>query len=82
MTQQEEGVQEKPKNPLYSDILKRKKSITNLKKQTSEGNTKANKPTLAEQLKALNIKNKGKSTPTSTSSTNQNPPSRHLPAQS
>ena len=49
------------KNPLYSDILKRKKSNTKLKRKTSESNTLANKPTTVEQLKTLNINNKGKS---------------------
>ena len=71
LTQKEDGIQEKPRNPLYSDILKRKKSNTNLKRKTSESNTLANKPTTVEQLKTLNIKNKGKSPSRSTSSTNQ-----------
>ena len=62
---------EKPRNPLYSDILKRKKSNTNLKRRTSESNTLANKPTTVEQLKTLNRNNKGKSPSRSTSSTNQ-----------
>ena len=71
LTQKEDGIQEKPRNPLYSDILKRKKSNTNLKRKTSESNTLANKPTTVEQLKTLNINNKGKSPSRSTSSTNQ-----------
>ena len=71
LTQKEDGIQEKPRNPLYSDILKRKKSNTNLKRKTSESNILANKPTTVEQLKTLNINNKGKSPSRSTSSTNQ-----------
>ena len=71
MTQKEDGIQEKPRNLLYSDILKRKKSNTNLKRKTSESNTLANKPTTVEQLKTLNINSKGKSPSRSTSSTNQ-----------
>ena len=71
LTQKEDGIQEKPRNPLYSDILKRKKSNTNLKRKTIESNTLANKPTTVEQLKTLNINNKGKSPSRSTSSTNQ-----------
>ena len=71
LTQKEDRIQEKPGNPLYSDILKRKKSNTNLKRKTSESNTLANKPTTVEQLKTLNINNKGKSPSRSTSSTNQ-----------
>ena len=43
LTQKEDGIQEKPRNPLYSDILKRKKSNTNLKRKTRESNTLANK---------------------------------------
>ena len=73
MTQKEDGIQEKPRNPLYSDILKRKKSNTNLKRKTRESNTLANKPTTVEILKTLNINNKGKSPSRSTSSTNQGP---------
>ena len=71
LTQTEEGIQKKTRNPLYSDILKRKKGNTNLKRKTSESNTLANKPTTVEQLKTLNISNKGKSQSRSTSSTNQ-----------
>ena len=71
LTQKEDGIQEKPRTPLYSDILKRKKSNANLKRKTSESNTLANKPTTVEQLKILNINNKGKSPSRSTSSTNQ-----------
>ena len=70
LTQKEDGIQEKPRNPLYSDILKRKKSNTNLKRKTSESNTLANKPNTVEQIKSLNI-TKGKSPFRSTSSTNQ-----------
>ena len=70
MTQQD-GMQVKPMNLFYSDILKRKKSHNNLKRKTNESNTQANKPTTEEQLKPLNINNKGKS-PRSTSTTNQN----------
>ena len=54
MTLQYDGVQEKPRNPLYSDISKRPKSNTSLKRKTSERNTQANKPTTVEQLKVLN----------------------------
>ena len=71
LTQKEDAIQEKPRNPLRSDILKRKKSNTNLKRKTSESNTLANKPTTVEQRKSLNINNKGKSPSSSTSSTNQ-----------
>ena len=71
LTQKEDAIQEKPRNPLRSDILKRKKSSTNLKRKTSESNTLANKPTTVEQRKSLNINNKGKSPSSSTSSTNQ-----------
>ena len=71
LTQKEDAIQEKPRNPLRSDILKRKKSNTNLKRKTSESNTLANKPTTVEQHKSLNINNKGKSPSSSTSSTNQ-----------
>ena len=70
-TKTENGIQEKPRNPLYSDIFERKKSNTNLKRKTSESNTLANKPTTVEQLKILNINNEGKSPSRSTSSTNQ-----------
>ena len=71
LNQKEDAIQEKPRNPLRSDILKRKKSNTNLKRKTSESNTLANKPTTVEQHKSLNINNKGKSPSSSTSSTNQ-----------
>ena len=71
LTQKEDGIQEKPRNPLYSDILKRKKSKTNLKRKTSESNTLENKPTTVEQLKSLKINNKGKLPSRSTLSTNQ-----------
>ena len=71
LTQKEDAIQEKPRNPLRSDILKRKKSNTNLKRKTSESNTLANKPTTVEQRKSLNINNKGKSPSSSTSSTDQ-----------
>ena len=71
LTQKEDAIQEKPRNPLRSDILKRKKSSTNLKRKTTESNTLANKPTTVEQRKSLNINNKGKSPSSSTSSTNQ-----------
>ena len=57
MTQQEDGVPEKPRNPLYSDILKHKTTFT---RKTSESNTQANKSSLEEQLKTLNISNKEK----------------------
>ena len=42
-----------------------------MKKKTSESNTLANKQVTVEQLRRLNIKNKGKSPSRSTSSTNQ-----------
>ena len=48
------------KNPLYADFLKRKKSNINWKRKISESNTQANKTPAVEQLKALNINNKGK----------------------
>ena len=56
LSQKEDGIQEEPRNPLYSDILKRKKSNTNLKRKTSKSNTLANKPTAAEQLKKFKHK--------------------------
>ena len=62
LTQKEDAIQEKPRNPLRSDILKRKKSNTNLKRKTSESNTLANKPTTVEQRKSLNINKQGKIT--------------------
>ena len=71
LTQKENGIQEKPRDPLYSDILKRKKSNTNLKRKTSESNTPANKPTTVEQLERLNINSKVKKPSRSTSSSNQ-----------
>ena len=71
LTQKEDGMQEKPRNPIYSDILKLKKSNTKQKAKTSESNTLANKPTTVEQFKTLSINNKGKSPLRSTSSTNQ-----------
>ena len=71
LTQKEDGIQEKPRNPLYSGILKRKKSNTDLKRKTRESNTLANKPTTVERVKTLNINNKRKSPSRSTSSTNQ-----------
>ena len=40
-----------------SDILKRKKSNTNLKRKTSESNKLANKPITVGQLKSSNINN-------------------------
>ena len=51
LTQKEDGIQEKPRKLLYSDILKAKKSSTNLKRKTSESNTLENKPTTVEQFK-------------------------------
>ena len=42
-----------------------------MKRKTSKSNTLANKPATVEQLKTLNISNKGKSQSRSTSSTNQ-----------
>ena len=72
MIQQDDRVQEKPRNPLYSDILKCKKSNTSLKRKTRESKTPGNKPTAVEKLIAFNINNKGKSPSRSTSSTNQN----------
>ena len=61
MTQQEDAVEENPKNHLYSDILKCKKSSACLKRKTSESNILAKKPTTVEEkLKTLSISNKGK----------------------
>ena len=71
MTQQEDALQEKPKNPLCSDFLKRKKSNTNLKRKTSKSIAQANKQATVEQLKDLNTNNKGKSPSRSNSSMNQ-----------
>ena len=68
LTQKEDRIQEKPRNTLYSDILKRKEKNTNLKRKTSESNTLANKTTTVEQLKTLNINNKERSASRSTSS--------------
>ena len=56
LTQKEDGIQEKLSNPLYYDILKCKKSNTNLKRKTSKSNTPVNKPTTVEQFKSVNIK--------------------------
>ena len=61
LPQKEDRIQEKPRNPLYSDILKRMKSNICLKRKTTESNTIANKPTTVEQLRSLNINSKGKS---------------------
>ena len=44
-TLKKDGIQEKPRNPLYSDIIQHNKSNTNLKRKTSESNTLANKNT-------------------------------------
>ena len=52
--------------------MKRNKSSTNLKRKTCESNTKTNRPTVVEQLKALNINKKRKSPSRSTLFTNQN----------
>ena len=71
LTQKEDGIQEKPRNLLYSDILERKKSSANLKRKTSESNALANKPITVEQTKSLNINNNGKSPSRSTLSANQ-----------
>ena len=71
LPQKEDRIQEKPRNPLYSDILKRMKSNICLKRKTTESNTIANKPTTVEQLRSLNINSKGKSPSRSTSSKNQ-----------
>ena len=57
LTQKEDGILEKPRNPLYSDILKHKKSNTNLKRKTRESNTLANKPTTVEQFRTLTREN-------------------------
>ena len=71
LTQKEDGIQEKLRNPFYSDILKGEKSNTNLKRKISKCNTPTNKPTTVEQLKSLNINSKGKLPSKSTSFTNQ-----------
>ena len=71
LPQKEDRIQETPRNPLYSDILKRMKSNICLKRKTTESNTIANKPTTVEQLRSLNINSKGKSPSRSTSSKNQ-----------
>ena len=54
MTQQEDRVPEKPKNPI-SDILKRQKGQHYFTRKASESNTTANKSTTAEQFQALNF---------------------------
>ena len=54
----------KKSNCLYSDILK-------CKRKTSEHNALANKSNTVEQLKSLNINNKGESPSKSTSYTSQ-----------
>ena len=59
LTPKEDGIQEKPKNPLSSDILKRKKRNTNSKRKIRENNTLRNKPDVVEQLESLNINNQG-----------------------
>ena len=59
---------------MYSDILKRKRSKTNIERNSSItkiSSTTTQRETTIEQLKALNIKNnKGKSSSRSNSSTN------------
>ena len=71
LTRKEDGIQEKLRNPFYSEILKGNKSNTNLKRKISKCNTLTSKPTTVEQLKSLNINSKGKSPSKSTSFTNQ-----------
>ena len=44
-TLKKDGIQEKLRNPLSSDIIQHNKSNTNLKRKTSESNTLANKNT-------------------------------------
>ena len=64
---------EKTGKTLYSDILKRKQSKTNIERNsgiTKISTTSTQRETTIEQLKALNIKNKGKSSSRSNSSTN------------
>ena len=71
LTRKADGIQEKLRNPFYSDILKGKKSNTILKRKISKCNTLTSKPTTVEQRKSLNINNKEKSPSKSTSFTNQ-----------
>lgn len=44
----EDRIQEKERNPIYSDILKRMKSNTNLKRKARESNALVNKLAIEE----------------------------------
>ena len=68
--QKEDRTQEKERNPIYSDILKRQKSNTNLKRKASESNALVNKLATVEQVRNLNRNNKRKLPSRSTLSTN------------
>ena len=68
--QKEDRLQEKERNTIYSDILKRKKSNTNLKRKASESNALVNKLATVEQVRNLNRNNKRKLPSRSTLSTN------------
>ena len=68
--QKEDRIQENERNPIYSDILKRKKSNTNLKRKASESNALVNKLATVEQVRNLNRNNKRKLPSRSTLSTN------------
>ena len=59
--QQELEAQEQPKKSLYSDILKRKRSNTVIRRKSSETNIQPHKHDTRRILKSLNINNtKGK----------------------
>ena len=69
LTQKEDGIQEKPRNPLYSDILKCKKSNTTLKRKTSESNTLANKPKITIKINFIHEPNSRRITETANKTT-------------
>ena len=71
--QQELEVKEQPKKSLYSDILKRKRSNTVIRRKSSETYIQPNKHGNIQILKSLNINNtKGKAPSRSNLSTKQN----------
>ena len=71
--QQELEAQEQPKKSLYSDILKRKRGNTAIRRTSSETNIQHYKHDTVQILKSLNIINtKGKAPLRSNTSTKQN----------
>ena len=71
MAQQENGVQDKPMNPLYLDICNIRKLRPIWKERQNESNTQVSKPTAVQQREALNINNEEELQARSTWSTNQ-----------